>query len=184
MDNRFFISDTHFYHEGVINYDNRPFSSIIEMNEALIDNWNKTVNKGSIVYMIGDFCWRGPNTAIKILDSLNGQIHLIKGNHDKVNKEMIKRLASISDLKKVRAGEHRLLLSHRPFRTWEGRGERYFNIHGHCHGNLEEWFGALDISCNLYNYTPIHIDVVIENVLEIAKKLHDPNRVIDKVIKC
>ena len=44
-ENLFFTSDTHFFHEGIIKFCNRPFESVEEMNETLIRNWNETVPK-------------------------------------------------------------------------------------------------------------------------------------------
>ena len=51
----FFTSDTHFNHSNVIQYCNRPFSSLDEMNAKLIENWNERVNENDIVYHLGDF---------------------------------------------------------------------------------------------------------------------------------
>ena len=50
----FFIADPHFGHKAVIEYENRPFASVEEMDEALIDNWNNTVTKHDIVWLLGD----------------------------------------------------------------------------------------------------------------------------------
>ena len=50
-----FTSDTHFNHIGIIKFCDRPFSSVEEMNQALIDNWNSTIPSDGIVFHLGDF---------------------------------------------------------------------------------------------------------------------------------
>lgn len=80
MKNRWIIADPHFGHANIIKYCNRPFSSVEEMNEILIQNWNETVLPGDRVYANGDFCIN--RKFINILEILNGKKVLIKGNHD------------------------------------------------------------------------------------------------------
>ena len=80
----FLTSDTHFNHLNILRYESetRPFSSIEEMNEAIIANWNSVVSPEDTVYHLGDF-FMGRYDAIEdILDRLNGTIKLIRGNHD------------------------------------------------------------------------------------------------------
>ena len=41
----FMISDTHFGDERILRYENRPFSSVEEMDKAIIENWNQVVGE-------------------------------------------------------------------------------------------------------------------------------------------
>lgn len=165
---RYFTSDTHFWHQGVLDYDDRPFKTVEEMNQALIVLWNNAVSKSDVVYHLGDFCWAGPNKAVKILDQLNGQIHLIQGNHDKLNQNLRKRFVTVDWMKKVKINigskRYNLVLSHYPYRTWAGMGRNVYNVHGHSHGKLFPLPGAMDVGCNLWGYAPVHEDVVIERL--------------------
>ena len=76
---QFYISDWHYGHANVIAFDNRPFKSLLEMDEALVDRWNAVVSPGDIVYVLGDMFWCKAQDAIPILRSLKGQKFLIKG---------------------------------------------------------------------------------------------------------
>lgn len=77
----YFSSDSHFWHNNVIKYCNRPFSSIEEMNETLVNNWNSVVKPDDIVTYLGDF-----SLAFRAVETfshrLNGFKWLVPGNHD------------------------------------------------------------------------------------------------------
>ena len=80
----YFTSDLHFGHENVLRFDNRPFASVDEMDAELVRRWNNKVGKGDLVYVLGDFIWKTRNDeAPELIKNLNGQIILIKGNHDR-----------------------------------------------------------------------------------------------------
>ena len=78
----YYISDLHFGHGNIIKFDQRPFATVEEMTHVLIRNWNSTVTNQDTVYILGDFCWGKETDWIRILDKLNGNKVLIRGNHD------------------------------------------------------------------------------------------------------
>lgn len=79
----YYISDLHFGHKNILRFDNRPYNTTEEMELDLISRWNKQVSNADHVYVLGDFLWKaGSDEWIRILNKLNGNIHLILGNHD------------------------------------------------------------------------------------------------------
>lgn len=80
--NIFFTADHHFGHENIIKFSERPFESLEHMNEELIKRWNEKIGPGDTVYHLGDISLGKPDFTKEILDRLNGNIHLIKGNHE------------------------------------------------------------------------------------------------------
>ena len=82
MANIYVTSDTHFNHKNIIEYCNRPYSSVEEMNKAIIDNWNSVVKDEDTVYVLGDFCLGGKEAIKELCSQLKGHKILIKGNHD------------------------------------------------------------------------------------------------------
>ena len=54
---QFFTADTHFFHErllGISEFAPRPFLTVEDMNETIIDNWNRRVGPEDVVYHLGD----------------------------------------------------------------------------------------------------------------------------------
>src|SRR5512137_2991157 len=78
----FFTSDTHFDHKNIIQYCHRPFDSVDEMNEALVDNWNRTIAPEDLVYHLGDFTLGDIRHFNKWADQLNGHLRILPGSHD------------------------------------------------------------------------------------------------------
>lgn len=77
MNNLFFTADTHFDHQRTLELSQRPFVNLNEMNKALVDNWNNTVNDDSFIIHHGDF--GNP----KFAKELRGHIILIPGNYER-----------------------------------------------------------------------------------------------------
>lgn len=76
-------SDHHFGHKQIIEYCNRPFDSVDEMNNVMIRRWNDTVKKNDVVYHLGDFALGSKKFKEDTLHKLNGKKILVRGNHDK-----------------------------------------------------------------------------------------------------
>lgn len=134
--NTWFTSDTHFGHRAVIKYSKRPFAHIDEMNEALIDNWNAVVNHGDIVYHLGDVSFHGPSYTQVLLGRLKGRIHLIRGNHDHLNKATEACFETVDDVREIYVGQQKIVLCHYAMLVWNKSHYGVWMLHGHSHGNL------------------------------------------------
>jgi len=169
----FFTSDLHFCHNNIINYCNRPFNSIEEMNETLINNWNNVVGKDDDVFDLGDFCWGGSNFWHGILPRLNGNHYLILGNHDRQNFRpgYSQYFKNVSMQMVIKVGNQTIYLNHLPFLTWDGCANRnniIWQLHGHVHLSKFKNEGydfekmqqyslptQYDVGVDLNNFTPL-----------------------------
>lgn len=100
----YFTADLHLNHSNIIDYCNRPFNNIKEMNDTLIYQWNKIVKPIDTVIHNGDFSF-GNRT--KWMKKLNGNIVFVKGNHDGDSLTKIKSLV-------LRTGGWDIFLNHFP----------------------------------------------------------------------
>lgn len=80
----YFTADLHIGHARIIEFCNRPFSSVDEMNEKLVENWNSRVTDLDIVFILGDLALGKIDDSLVYVSMLNGQKVLIPGNHDRV----------------------------------------------------------------------------------------------------
>lgn len=168
----FFTADTHFNHDNVIQYSSRPFSSIEEMTERLIANWNDRVLPGDTVFHLGDFAlsWGSKHNGVVsgILDRLNGQKWLIRGNHDRKDVEGCWQWVKVLDYHEIkldRGGEHkqRIVLCHYAMRVWNQMHRGAWMLHGHSHGNLSDIGGKImDVGVDCCGYRPVSADEVAD----------------------
>lgn len=77
-----FTSDLHFGHKNIINYCNRPFHSVDNMNKLLVQNYNELVMPGDDVYFLGDIAMGKWIDNIQFVRKLKGNKFLVPGNHD------------------------------------------------------------------------------------------------------
>ncbi len=167
----YLISDTHFGQRFVIEFSNRPFKNVKEMQIRLMANWNEEVNKKDLVIIVGDF-YAGDKVFSKyLLNNLNGEKILIKGNHD--YKYRYKKLLETEDIKVYSKIEfyvynHKFILTHKPLKYIP---KQAFNIHGHLHRKLlspkydQSKYYNVAVEHNLYK--PIPVERILEDKLGI-----------------
>jgi calcineurin-like phosphoesterase family protein len=175
----FFTSDKHIGHSNIIKYCNRPFRNVNEMNKAIVDNHNAIVDKKDIVYDLGDFGWfKDMAHAREIIQSLNGQHFLIKGNHDHkgfltATEDLFVKIKSMHTVKvpdpDAKDGKNQyIILCHYPLMVWNRGYHGAWHLHGHCHGNLQEPFPStrMDVGVDCFNFSPVpysHIKHIMSN---------------------
>lgn len=179
----YYISDLHFGHENALAFDNRPFTSIQQQDEYIVEHWNARINIDDDVYILGDISWYNVTKTIEILNSLNGHKHLIVGNHDKrflKNKEFRDCFVEICDYKEIYLNkDESIVLCHYPIPCFKNHYYGWYHFYGHVHNSFEynmmqhvkrQMVDLYDTPCRMYNvggmisymnYTPRRIDEII-----------------------
>jgi len=160
----FLTSDTHFNHHNIIEYDQRPFKDIKEMNECIINNWNEVVKQDDIVYHLGDFGIGRVNDLKAICKRLNGNICLVRGNHDErsITKLVEIGIKLVADSLCLNYKGFIVEMAHMPDQTyydWDG----LLHIHGHTHHTQQFNKNLINVSCNAWDYKPVSLDELIIN---------------------
>ena len=134
-DRLFFTADTHFGYSTIIQYCSRPFRDVEEMNSELIRLWNETVPDDGIVFHLGDFGRGSANAIARIVSQLNGEVHLIAGNHDasRVSPRALPGFASIREQRLIDVDGQKIYLNHFPFLCYGGAYSNVWQLFGHVH---------------------------------------------------
>ena len=161
--NVWMISDTHFYHKRIIEYCERPFESIQEMNETLHNNWCEVVGDDDIVFFLGDFVMgvgKMKNEIFKELyDSLPGHKRFLRGNHD----EGVTSVKLIDEPYLIEYKGKTITLYHYPSNEFDTD----FYIHGHIHSKTFRKFdpdcdkNIFNVNVESINYKPINLNTIL-----------------------
>jgi len=173
--NIWITADTHYWHSKIIKYTNRPFKHIEDMNIELIENYNQLVKPNDIVYHLGDFALCGKNFRMRILEQLNGKIHLIRGSHDNSIKND-EGFVEICDYKQIKFNRYKFVLFHWPIANWQNRYYGSIHLYGHSHGKYQMGGRCLDVGVDNNNFQPWHIEEIIEMMRNIDYKVNTPRR--------
>jgi calcineurin-like phosphoesterase family protein len=163
----FFVSDTHFGHANILTFRGldgeliRPgFSSVEEMDELMVENWNKVVPENAHVYHLGDVCF-GKAHIHKIMPRLKGKLRLVVGNHDTY--DMIPIYLQYFDKVLSERRFDPFLFTHRPVRLASFEPKTKVNVHGHIHEkNIDEDPRYINVSVERTGYAPVSYDWLVE----------------------
>lgn len=162
----FVTADQHFGHKNVIEYENRPFSSVEKMDEALIKNWNKVVGKNDKVYVLGDVSFHGREKTIEIIQRLSGRKTLVMGNHDRKNAQFWMDCGFEYVNPTPIIYKDWFVMSHEP-PHYIAQNRPYFHLYGHCHGS--EMYKTITqtsacVCVERWEYTPVEFDKIMDLV--------------------
>ena len=184
----YYIADMHFGHANVIKFDNRPWETVEEMENALVERWNARVKPGDTVYILGDFCWQKEPEWIRILNRLNGGKVLIVGNHDIHGSATLRQMfQDVKEYKEIKDNGRRVVLSHYPIPCFKNHFYGAYHLYGHVHSTFE--YKVMRITkallvkmhscmCQMYNvgcmmpymdYTPRTLDEIAAGAEEYEK---------------
>lgn len=147
---KLYISDLHLFHKNVTkagrDFDKRPYMDLEEMHSDILLKWNQAVTNADHVFILGDFVWKftadNRDEVMKMLKEMNGNLHLIIGNHDKIkDSNFKKRFEEIVHYKRVDDvldGENRtVIMSHYYMPLYEQHYRGAILLHGHSHNSSE-----------------------------------------------
>ena len=172
----YFTSDSHFGHNKEFIFKERGFDTVEEMNTAIIKNWNSIIQPDDIVYHLGDVMLGDNNDGIECLKQLNGQIHLLFGNHDTNTRQklytecpniFIRGYATI-----IKIQGYNFYLSHYPTIVANGDSDlplkrQVINLYGHTH-QKENFYNNIPtmyhVGMDSHNNTPVSLDTIIEDI--------------------
>lgn len=176
----FITSDLHLCHDKSFLYEPRGFTTMEEMNIAIVDRWNTIVSPKDIVYNLGDFALNSIEAALPYIEQLNGEIIWILGNHDTTNK-INTILQNCFNVKLNHTGYyaapikiHKLnfFLCHYPTLT-SNFDDKHFSqhvisLHGHTHSK-EKWQDLnnpflYNVALDAHNCYPVNIEQIITDV--------------------
>jgi len=161
-------SDLHFGHKNIIEFSERPYSNVDEMNEHLVANYNDYVQPDDIGIWVGDVSFMKDETTNELLDRCNGYKILIIGNHD-FNRKKLRNLNFDEQhlILNVDIDEVSLVFTHYPMQNLI---EPWFNIHGHLHGGPHAGKAAkrqmdlqhINVNCEFHEYKPINFSKIVD----------------------
>jgi calcineurin-like phosphoesterase family protein len=164
---RYLVSDHHFTHDNIIDYCDRPFSSVGQMHDVMLSRFHEVVGPDDTLYHLGDvaMAMRDPAKTGEWLGRLSDSAVLVRGNHDAaLDPEAVDY--PVVQACVLEAGDYRFYCTHRPEHTpewWDG-----WVLHGHHHNNHLEEFPLVrtderrvNVGVELLDYRPVALPWVV-----------------------
>lgn len=191
-----FTADTHFGHENIIKFCNRPFSNVEEMNQTIIKNFNSVIDPKDLLVILGDVCMGNIRESLALIPKINGHKVLVPGNHDRVwsgyQQSAPKKIEMLtlynenglsiwpeSAFRISTDGSHSYLICHFPYegdsqeieryQQWRPSRSRHPNtwlIHGHVHNSWKVKDRQINVGVDVWDFLPVHEDTITEIIMK------------------
>ena len=162
-----YTADTHFGHDNIIRYCDRPFSSSEEMDARIIANFCRCVSKDDDLWILGDFAYGKKSKEMEYLtdlfQSLPGRKHLVVGNHDgpktlELPWDSIEKMVELKD--GPQKSKH--TLCHYPMLTWNGFNRGALQLFGHVHENWRGSRKSINVGVDVWDFRPVGIEDIAQ----------------------
>jgi calcineurin-like phosphoesterase family protein len=176
MGNIWFTADTHFGHCNIIRYCNRPCKDADEMDALMLARFCEVLRPGDVLYHLGDVCHTTFNSARFFGGLPTKEIHLIYGNHDKVNILKHPNIRWAGEIKRISIEGQGVTLFHYAMRTWANKGRGAFQLYGHSHGSLPGLGRQMDVGVDTNNFYPYSWEEIKKRLLPIEYSVTEDER--------
>lgn len=146
------ISDTHFFHQNIVDYCDRNMhlkrligpkqykKKPIDHNVYMVQQWNSVVGKDDPILHLGDVAMGRdsfPRFEFDVLPRLNGDKYLILGNHDDDKRDWAALGFKVIGEFGMMVGDKCVTFSHYPLDPDHVLGlmDNEYHVHGHIHNN-------------------------------------------------
>lgn len=152
-------ADLHLGHKKIIGYTYRPFDTVEQMDQTIIDNINARVTKGDQLIVIGDFAFGDPRPYLARINCQH--VSLVPGNHDKhwMREMDLSTMFVLPPLLMITDYPVPIVLCHYPLEVWERGHYGARHAFGHVHGRtLSPIRGRMDVGVEPNNFCPVSVD--------------------------
>ena len=198
--NVFISSDIHFNHKNILQYcpernidginlgtatPEQIDIAVNKMNELILKNMNDSISHGDLHIIVGDVCMGQGEKMLPMIERMNGDVLLIKGNHDRTLSKLIgdhPKFVGVHDYYCFNPRKSvSIVLSHFPMASWDGQSRGSIHFHGHLHGAPVQVIDAhkkriFDVGIDNNNLKPHLLNDVIERMLKIPGPSHDHHK--------
>lgn len=183
--NLFLSADPHFGHFNIIRFCNRPFASIQEMDDAIINNYNQDIGSNDLLIIVGDFAAKNIRQYRERINCNN--VWLIEGNHDRIsshkpgplirssnlsNTPIFQKIETLCEISVIKENtKQAIILCHYAMRAWPQSHRGSYMCYGHTHHMMPDDpdLLSIDVGVDAHNYRAISIDQVSAIMAERKK---------------
>ena len=165
MPDTWFTADLHLGHANIIRFCSRPFTTVGEMDQTILERLNVSVKPNDILYFLGDFCMGSQKRIAVYRRRIRcNKIFAVPGNHDKQAHKLKEDFLWLDNLAEVSIDGQPIVLCHYALRVWNRSNHGSWHLYGHSHGRLPDTPNSLsmDMGVDAHDFRPWHYDEIAD----------------------